>query len=169
MLMLIGMSFAVGSFPTGGAFAKNVRKSNGDETPEFRADLITPGKTQESQLAQLVGNPLRVLHDRGRALYFYDVGLSGASMTAHIAVRRGIVESMTYFCGEKLADAFKKYGAFQDGRVALSGVKKTSLRGGLRQVVFESAGRAFLFSPRSDAARVCVQWEPGKKLSEVGR
>lgn len=150
------------------AFAKNAHKSHSRDIPEFRADLLVPGKTEESQLESLVGNPLRSLHDRGRVLYFYDVGLNGASMTATVSARRGVVESITYFCDEKLADVTKKYGESQESRVAVSGVEKRSLRGGMKQITFEGSGRAFLFTPRSETARVCIKWEPGKKFSEIG-
>ena len=150
-----------------GRAVKNKRGSK-VETPEFRAESIVPGETPESKLLVLVGQPMRVRRERGRVLYFYDVGLRGASMTATVSVRKGVVEWMTYFCDEPVKEVLSKYEGVKEGTVALSGVDKRSLRGGLRQLTVDEVGRGFVYSPRAEKVRVCLRWPTGKPFSEVG-
>lgn len=135
--------------------------------PRFRAELVVPGETPASKLGVLIGNPMKVLRDRGRVLYFYDVGMEAASMTATVGARNGIVEWMTYFCDHSVKEVLKEYEAAKTGTVPVSGVEKRALRGGLRQLTIDELGKGFIYSPRAEKVRVCLRWQPGKKLSEV--
>lgn len=134
----------------------------------FRPELVKPGTTDAASLAKLLGKPVRVVKDTpNHEYYFFDLDSSSA-MDATVSVRKGIVEYITYLCDDSMRDVKGKFG----DHPSVTRSVDTGGRGyaaHLTQVLYDSAGKGFLYEPRSLKVKACVAWEPGHKFDELGR
>ncbi len=122
----------------------------------IKPESVVPGKTNSEEVVKLLGRPLeRIREGASKEYLFYRSG-RGSTMDTTISLKKGVVESVTYFCNLSAEDVLqKKSGAKQEK----SDPETTKMGRHLTQYTFPQEGKAYVIDTKTKKVKVCVKFE----------